>query len=150
MTRVLGFTTIIFLLSLSPANAANLCSCCAGQDAAESCSATCAATSPEEGQCLAAVDFAGAATIEPGINPLYDVSLRDLRLGDVNRGQAEAFRRLLETARRGAEADRRRALRSRARGEISTDEARRLAQRYDAAIVNYYLGIDAFRSSAQK
>ena len=150
MIRRLGFTTTLLLLSLTPASAANVCSCCAGKDAAASCSATCAATAPEEGQCLAAVDFAGTATIEPGINPLYEVSLRDLRLGDVSRGQAEAFRRLLEKARRGAEVDRRQALRSRARGEISTDEAHRLAQRYDAAIVNYYLGIDAFRSSLQK
>ncbi len=135
------------MAAASGASAASLCNCCGGTATAQSCAAVCAKVEVPPGQCVPAVDFAGKPAISKGVNPLYDVPLRSLRLTTTDRGEMEAFRRLLEAARRGLEKDRRAA--ERAYGGGKTDRAALDASlaRYDAAIVNYYLGLRAYRDA---
>ena len=85
---------------------ARVCATAAQRGVAESCSAMCASAKPAPGQCVAMVDYAGEATIADGVNPLYGISLRSISFEDAGRPQLEGFRRLLETARRGLEKDR--------------------------------------------
>jgi hypothetical protein len=127
------------------ASAASLCNCCGASTAAR-CAPVCAPVKPAEGQCVATVDYGGRAKIRAGINPLYDVSLRNIWLGSPKRTELEAFRRLLERARRGVEKDRRASLRAYARGKIGQAAATARAKRYDDAIVNYYLGLRSYRT----
>ncbi len=140
---VAAFAACTFL-SGAAAQAASLCNCC-GDATAASCAAACAPVKPAQGQCVAAFDPAGETVIAAGQNPLYDIPLRNAWLDPVNKGNLEAFRRLLEKARKGAEADRRGALRDRRRHKIDSETALSLAERYDDAMVNYYLGMQAYR-----
>ena len=137
--------TTLFALS-APAGAASLCNCC-GASTASSCATACAPVKPAEGQCVATVDYAGTAKIANGVNPLYDVPLRNMWIDGAKPSQLELFRRLLEKSRRGAESDRRKALRAHARHKIDSSEAVLLAKRYDDALVNYYLGMQSYRTS---
>jgi hypothetical protein len=136
-----------WVLWASAASAANLCNCCG--DAGEgACSAACAAIAVPAGQCVAAVDYDSPAEVGAGINPLYGLSLRNVRLGSPNREQLEAFRQLLERARIGAESDRREALDVRRAGSTGEATADSSAIRYETAMVNYYLGILSYRDIA--
>jgi hypothetical protein len=83
--------------------------------------------------------------IGPDKNPLYDIPLRNTWLDPSRTQELEAFRQLLESARKGAESDRRLALRAFRSGKIDGSKARSLAGRYDDAMVNYYLGVQAYR-----
>jgi hypothetical protein len=133
----------LFLASVS-ANAANLCNCCT-TGVAQSCSAVCAPAKPVSGQCVAMVDYAGEATVAEGENPLYGISLRSISLGDAVRPQLEGFRRLLEMARRGAEKDRKASTRDFRKHRIDEATVQTNIQRYESAVVNYYLGLRAYR-----
>ena len=135
-------TGALVFLSI-PASAASLCNCCSSSTAAN-CQAACAPVKPAAGQCVATVDFAGKPEISDGANPLYDMSLRNMWLGSPSADQLESFRKLLELSRKGAEADRRVALRQFAKGKISKDEADTATKRYDDAIVNYFLGFHSY------
>jgi hypothetical protein len=139
----------VLMLSASAASATNLCNCC-GSGTAESCQAACQTVKPAEGMCLPVVDYQGKATIAAGRNPLYDVPLRGLSLEGTKRGDFEVFRRLLERARKGVETDRRSALRNFRRGRIDASAASAAAKRYNDAIVNYYLGMHAYRDAVRK
>jgi len=75
------------------------------------------------------------------------VPLRNLWIGSPNRKQLEAFRRLLELARKGVEKDRKMALKQRRQGKIDAAAAAAAAKRYDEAIVNYYLGLRSYRDA---
>ncbi len=129
-------------------SAASLCMCC-GTDTAQACAAVCQPVEAPQGQCVAAVDFAGKPAISENVNPLYEVSLRNLRLG-TDGAELEAFRRLLETSRRGVEKDRRAALRAYGRGKIDLAARAASIARYEAAIVNYYLGLQAYRDAYRR
>ena len=134
----------LMLLSNAPALAADLCNCC-GEAAAQSCASACESIKPGAGQCIPTVDFLGKAEIAPGKNALYDFSLRNLKVSQGDDGSLELFRRLLEKLRRGAESDRKLALRERRVGKIDAATALTFAKRYDDAIVNYYLGAQAYQ-----
>ena len=129
-------------------SAASLCKCC-GTDTAQACAAVCQPVAVPQGQCVAAVDFAGKPAISENVNPLYEVSLRNLRLG-TDGAELEAFRRLLEASRRGVEKDRRAALRAYGRGKIDLAARAASIARYEAAIVNYYLGLQAYRDAFRR
>ena len=131
-------------LGAAETHAASLCNCC-GSGTAQSCSTACAPVKVAEGQCVATVDFAAKAEIGPGKNPLYDVPLQNVWLGQPDASGLEAFRRLLEAARKGVEADRLAALKDYRKGTIDRTTSDARAKRYDDALVNYYLGIQAFR-----
>jgi hypothetical protein len=133
------------MAAVNSAAAASLCNCC-GAGTAQSCAAVCGKVDVPQGQCMAAVDFAGKPAISENVNPLYDVPLRNLRLGTTDGGEREDFRRLLEASRRGVEKDRRAALRAHARGKTDRAAMDASLARYEAAMVNYYLGIRAYRS----
>jgi hypothetical protein len=134
------------MTAASGASAAGLCNCC-GAETAQSCAAVCQTVEAAPGQCVPAVDFAAKTVISKDANPLYDVPLRSLWLTTTDTGELEAFRRLLEAARRGLEKDRRAA--ERAYGGGKTDRAALNASlaRYEAAVVNYYLGLRAYRDA---
>lgn len=138
---------VLLVAGIAPAQSANLCNCCGEADTVESCTVACVPLKPAAGQCVATVDFAGSAEIGEGINPLYDVPLQNVWLGSARRDQLEIFRRLLETARKGAESDRRTALTAYSRSKIDKVEADRRASRYDDAMINYYLGTKAYRDT---
>jgi hypothetical protein len=129
----------------SGGSAASLCKCC-GTDTAQACAAVCQPVQAPQGQCVAAVDFAGKPAIAENVNPLYEVSLRNLRLG-TDGAELEAFRRLLEAARRGVEKDRRAARRAYGRGKIDRVGLEASVARYEAAIVNYFLGLQSYREA---
>lgn len=131
-------------ISSAPALAADLCNCC-GEATAQSCISACEAVNAVAGQCVPAVDFLGKAEIGPGKNALYDFSLRNLQVSKNDDGSLELFRRLLEKLRRGAESDRKLALREHRVGKIDAATATAFAKRYDDAIVNYYLGAQAYQ-----
>ena len=135
----------VLLLAALPASAASLCNCCT-TGTSEACASVCAPLKPAEGLCLPAVDFAGTAAIGDGQNPLYDVPLNSLDLKGTGRKDMESFRILLEGSRKGIEKDRRSALRERAKGMIDQAAAASAAKRYDDAMVNYYLGMNAYRA----
>ncbi len=128
------------------ASAASLCNCC-GTGTVQSCAAVCQPVEAPQGQCAAAVDFAGKPEIAENVNPLYEVSLRSLRLATPARAELEAFRRLLEASRRGVERDRKAARRAYGRGKIDRAALEASVARYEAAIVNYYLGLQAYREA---
>lgn len=144
MKSLLAVAIGLSLLGGGTASAASLCNCC-GVLTVQSCAATCEAVKPPAGQCVAGVDYEAKADIGPDRNPLYDISLRNMWLGTPDEAGLEAFRRLLERSRLGAESDRKAALRAEASGKIDRQTALDKAKRYDDAIVNYYLGIQAFR-----
>jgi hypothetical protein len=131
-------------LSGASAQAASLCNCC-GDGTEASCATVCSAVTPAVGQCVATIDPAGQTVISADQNPLYDIPLRNAWLDSSDRKVVESFRRLLESARKGAEADRKLALRARRSGKIDDATAISKAKRYDDAIVNYYLGVQAYK-----
>ena len=141
---------VVVWLGSAPAGAVGLCNCCAGQAGEATCAAACAAVTVPEGQCTAVLDHGGSSEISPGVNPLYAMSLRNMVVGDSTRGQLERFRQFLEDARKGAEADRRAALRALAQGEIDAAEADRRARRYGDAMVNYYIAQQAYRAALRR
>lgn len=136
------------LYTALPASAASLCNCCAGGTAA-ACASACQQVTPAAGQCTPVVDFAADAAIGPGQNPLYGFSLKNLVVGPASAAQRELLRRMLEEARLAAEADRKTALRDHAAGKMNANAAAALARRYDRAMVNYFLGIHAFRAAGR-
>ena len=133
----------LFLTTVS-VSGANLCNCCA-TGVAESCSAVCAPAKPGSGQCVVKVDYTSEATIAGGENPLYGISLRGISLEDAMRPQLEGFRRLLEMARRGAERDRKASTRDFRKHRIDEATVQANTKRYESAVVNYYLGLRAYR-----
>jgi len=135
------------MFTAATASAASLCNCC-GSGTAESCTATCETVKPAEGMCIPAVDFTSSAKIGAGQNPLYEVPLKGLNITGASRSDLESFRRLLERSRKGAERDRRSALRDLRHRTIDTAAAASAAKRYDDAIVNYFLGMHAYRDAA--
>ncbi len=144
MKPLIALAIGLLCLAGVPATAAGLCNCC-GDQTVPSCANACTAVKPPKGQCVATVDYAAKAGIGAGQNPLYNISLRNMWLGSPDRDGLEAFRRLLEGSRRWAERDRKSALRAHARGKIDKATSAAMVKRYDDAIVNYYLGIQAFR-----
>ena len=145
-TAIAIFAAITFL-SGAGAKAASLCNCC-GEATASACAAACAPVKPAAGQCIAVLDRKGEAVIGPDQNPLYDIPLRNAQLDPADGELLEAFRLLLEKARKGAEADRKLALRAWKAGKINAATAQSRADRYDDALVNYYLGMQAYRLAA--
>lgn len=133
----------LFLASVS-AGAANLCNCCAA-GVAENCSSVCIAAKPAAGQCVVLLDSAGATTIAAGENPLYGISLLTLSLKDTTRPQLEGLRKLLERSRLGLEKDRKASVRDFRKHRIDGAAAAANRKRYEDAIVNYYLGLQAYR-----
>ena len=144
MRRFLGLASLGLLLTSAPGNAASLCNCCA-TGTAQSCSAACAPVKPATGQCVARVDYAGEAVIADGDNPLYGISLLSLDLKDAVRSELEWVRRLLENSRRGVERDRKASARDFRKGKIDDATLAAHGKRYEDAIVNYYLGLRAYR-----
>ena len=136
------------LMAATSANSASLCNCCE-TGMAEACKATCAAVTLAAGQCVATVDFGGTTAIAAGENPLYSISLRGMHLAATKRMELEDFRRLLEAARAGAETDRKASMADFRRKKIDQAVAAANAKRYDEAIVNYYLGLRAYRDSVK-
>ncbi len=132
------------LLASAPVSAVSLCNCCA-TGVAESCGAVCAPAKPAPGQCVAKVDYAGEAVIADGDNPLYGISLLGLDLRDAARPDLEGVRRLLEDSRRGVEKDRKISARDFRKGKIDDATLAVITKRYEDAIVNYYLGLRAYR-----
>lgn len=135
-------------MAVASANSAVLCNCCE-TGMAETCKATCATVTLPVGQCVAAVDFAGVTKIATGENPLYAVSLRAMHLGGAKRMALEDFRRLLEAARAGVEKDRKAAIADFKRKKIDAATAAANSKRYEEAIVNYYLGLRAYRDAVK-
>lgn len=144
MRIFLGLATLGLLLTSAPVNAAGLCNCCA-TGGTESCNAVCTPAKPAAGQCVAMVDYAGEAVIADGDNPLYGFSLLGLDLGDAARPELEGVRRLLEDSRRGVEKDRKTSARDFRKGKIDAAALAAHSKRYEDAIVNYYLGLRAYR-----
>jgi hypothetical protein len=144
MRTFLGLASLGLLLSSAPVNAASLCNCCATATA-QSCSAVCAPAKPAIGQCIAIVDYTAEAVIADGDNPLYGVSLLSLDLKDAVRPELEGVRRLLEDSRRGVEKDRKASARDFRKGRINDAALAANTKRYEDAIVNYYLGLRAYR-----
>jgi hypothetical protein len=144
MRTFLRLAGLGLLLTSAPVNAASLCNCCA-TGTAETCSTVCAPVKPAPGQCVARVDYAGEAVIADGENPLYGISLLGLDLNDAVRPELEGVRRLLEDSRRGVEKDRKASARDFRKGKIDGAGLAANTQRYEDAIVNYYLGLRAYR-----
>lgn len=82
--------------------------------------------------------------IADGNNPLYGISLL-LKIEDAMRPELEGVRRLLEDSRRGAEKDRKMSARNFGKGKIDEAAVKANTQRYEDAIVNYYLGLRTYR-----
>jgi len=91
------------------------------------------------------VDYTAEAIIADGDNPLYGVSLLSLDLKDAVRPELEGVRRLLEDSRRGVERDRKASARDFRKGRIDDAALAANTKRYEDAIVNYYLGLRAYR-----
>lgn len=144
MRIILGLASLGLFLTSAPVNAASLCNCCT-TGVAESCSAACASAKPAPGQCVARADYSREAVIADGDNPLYGISLLGLDLKDAARPELEGVRRLLENSRRGVEKDRKAAARDFRKGRIDDATLKSNIQRYEDAIVNYYLGLRAYR-----
>lgn len=83
--------------------------------------------------------------IADGDNPLYGISLLSLDLKDAARPELEGVRRLLEDSRRGVEKDRKISARDFRKGKIDDAGLAVNTKRYEDAIVNYYLGLRAYR-----
>jgi hypothetical protein len=92
------------------------------------------------------MDYAGEAVIADGDNPLYGISLLGLNLKDAVRPELEGVRRLLEDSRRGVEKDRKASARDFRKGKIDEATLAANTRRYEDAIVNYYLGLRAYRN----
>ena len=145
MRALWGLASAGVFLATTSVNGANLCNCCA-TGVAESCSVVCSAAKPVSDQCVALVDYAGEATIAAGENPLYGISLRSISLEDAMRPQLEGFRKLLEMARRGAEKDRKASAGDFRKHKIDVATVQANTERYESAVVNYYLGLRAYRN----
>ena len=91
------------------------------------------------------VDYAGQAVIANGDNPLYGISLLNLDIDDAMRPELEEVRRLLEDLRPGAEKDRKFSARDFRKSKIDEAAVKASTERYEDAIVNYYLGPRAYR-----
>ncbi len=144
MRSELAVLAIVWMtVSASPAS---LCNCCAA-GTEQSCAAVCEPVKPPQGQCVPSIDYDGSATIAPNVNPLYDITLRNIWLGTPSFGELESFRKLIEAARKGVERDRKSTLQAFARREIDQATADAAAKRYETAIVNYYLGLQAYRDA---
>ena len=146
MKSHLWAASFVLLAFALPAQAAGLCNCC-GASTAQSCAIACAAVKPPEGQCQAIAEYAATAELGPGVNPLYGISLRNMALGHPKPSELEALRSLLERSRRSAERDRRSAWRQFERGKIDKAAVDASDKRYDDALVNYFLGLSAFRTA---
>ena len=146
--HALAITGAMLFLAGS-ASAASLCNCC-GARTVQACTKVCAPAKPAAGQCLAAADYAENAVVADGVNPLYDISLREVWLGSPGRAELEWLRQFLEQARLGAEKDRRTALKQFAGGKIDQATAAARAKRYDEALVNYYLGMQSYWDARKK
>jgi hypothetical protein len=144
MRIFLGLASLGLLLTSVPVNAASLCNCCA-TGTAENCSTICAPAKPAPSQCVARVDYAGEAVIADGDNPLYGISLLSLDIKDAMRPELEGVRRLLEDSRRGVEKDRKTSALDFRKGKIDDAALAVNTKRYEDAIVNYYLGLRAYR-----
>lgn len=144
MRALIGLATLGLFLTSVPGNAASLCNCCA-TGTAQNCSAICAPLMPAPSQCVARVDYAGAAVIADGDNPLYGISLLGLDLKDAARPELEGVRRLLEDSRRGVEKDRKTSALDFRKGKIDDAGLAANTKRYEDAIVNYYLGLRVYR-----
>lgn len=144
MRMFLRLAGLGLLLTAAPVNAASLCNCCA-TGVAENCSAVCAPVKPAPSQCVARVDYAGEAEIADGDNPLYGISLLGMDLKDAKRPELERVRRLLEDSRRGVEKDRKTSALDFRTGKIDDTGLAESTKRYEDAIVNYYLGLRAYR-----
>ena len=134
----------LILITGAPAQAANLCNCC-GEATAASCVSACETLAVTAGQCVATIDFKAKTDVGPGKNALYEFSLRNLKVHQTDDTSLELYRRLLEKLRKSAEADRKAALWERHDGKIDEATAASRVKRYDDAIVNYYLGAQAYR-----
>jgi hypothetical protein len=144
MRIFLGLAGLGLFLTSAPGNAASLCNCCT-TGIAENCSAVCTSAKPEIGQCIAKVDYTGEAVIADEDNPLYGISLLTLDLKDAMRPELEGVRRLLEDSRRGVEKDRKTSTLDFRNGKIDDAGLAGRTKRYEDAIVNYYLGLRAYR-----
>lgn len=105
----------------------------------------CDADKAADNQCRVAIDYGKTAEIGPGVNPLYGISLRNVDVGHPSRAQRESLRRLLEGARRAAESDRKSAWRAFEAGTLDDAGLKDANKRYDTALVNYFLGVNAMR-----
>ena len=144
MRTFLGLAGLGLLLVSAPGNAASLCNCCT-TGVALSCSVVCAPAKPVTGQCVARVDYIGEGVIADGDNPLYRISLLGLELKDAMRPELEGVRQLLEDSRRGIEKDRKTSALDFRNGKIDDVGLAGSTKRYEDAIVNYYLGLRAYR-----
>jgi len=144
-----GIAAAVFLAAIGmiglmrPAIAVGLCDCCT-QELNQSCQTVCAGQTKVQGQCMAAVDYAGKGGTERGKNPLTGISLKDLSLGNPTAGQLESFRRFLEAGRRRAIAEYNRAARRLRYGRITESGFAAAKASYREAMVNYYHGIHAY------
>ena len=91
------------------------------------------------------VDYAGEAMIADGDNPLYGISLLNVNIENAMRPELEGIRRLLENSRRGVEKDRKTSALDFRKGKIDDAALAVNTKRYEDAIVNYYLGLRAYR-----
>ena len=144
MKALLGLAGAGLCLASISADAASLCNCCT-TGVVESCKAVCAPVKPSAGQCVALVDYTSEATIIAGENPLYGISLLNISLGDATRPELGGYLKLLELTRRGLENDRKASVRDFRKHKIDEAAATANAKRYEDAIVNYYVGIQAYR-----
>ena len=135
----------MWLMTAAPRRRA--CATVAGREPNNPVSPFARRSSRRQGQCVPAVDYAGTAAVGPNVNPLYDTTLRNIWLGTPSFGELESFRKLLEAARKGVERDRKASLQAFARREIDRAAADQAAKRYETAIVNYYLGLQAYRDA---
>ena len=144
MRTFLRLAGLGLLLTSASVNAASLCNCCTS-GVAERCSAVCTPAKPAIGQCIAKVDYTREPVIADGDNPLYGISLLGLDLRDAKRPELEGVRQLLEDSRRGAEKDRKASALDFRNGKIDDAGIAGSTKRYEDAIVNYYLGLRAYR-----
>lgn len=142
-TAVAAVAGLTCLISVE-ANAAAFCNCC-GEATAVSCKVVCEPVKPVLGQCVATIDFDARTRIAPDQNPLYDIPLDNFWLNTSDDVKTELFRRLLERSRKGVEADRRLAAKSYRTGKIDRPTVEARAKRYEDALVNYYLGAQAYK-----
>ena len=105
----------------------------------------CEPVKPALGQCAATIDFGARTRVAADRNPLYDIPLDNFWLNTSDGVKIELFRRLLERSRKGVEADRRLAAKSYRTGKIDRPTVEARAKRYEDALVNYYLGAQAYK-----
>ena len=144
MRALLGLAGVGLFFATVSVNAAGLCNCCA-TGVTDSCKTVCAPAKPMPNKCIAMLDYTGQTTIAADDNPLYSISLLNIHLENATRPQLEGFRKLLELTRRGVEKDRKTFYRDFRKRKIDEATAMANAKRYEDAIVNYYLGLHAYR-----